>query len=330
MLRTEEGIWYSASDVLAWLGCAHRTQLDVQAVDDVDLRAWLKAHRPAAVLLDPDVADAQAYDSPAQIRGDQHERAMLARLQSEGRQVTSIARPAGPAASDIRARADETLAAMQSRVDVVFQATLLDAPWYGYADFLVRVDGVPSVFGDYAYEVRDTKLKRHATASALLQMAHYGAIVEQWQGTPPPALRVWVGTGDLVDWQYADAVPYLRQAQARFLEALAAPTPTTPEPCSACGLCRWAERCEEQWGPQDLINVHRLSRRQRAILREQGITTIPQLAALNTKPKGMASTIFTRLREQASVQAGDAEYVLIRPQSRQQGIAAVPDRKSVV
>lgn len=324
MLRTDEGIWYSASDVLAWLGCGHRSSLDRRALDDPALRQWLDAHRPAAALLNPDVEDAQSYDSPAQIRGDEHERAMLARLEAEGRQIVRIARPEPFTADGIRQRADETLAAMRAGAEVVFQATLLDEPWYGFADFLVRVDGVSSEFGDYAYEVRDTKLKRHASASALLQMAHYGSIVEQWQDTPPPALRVWVGTGELVDWQYADALPYLREAQSRFLLAQAANTETTADPCSACGMCRWAKRCKDEWGEHDLINVHRLSRRQRRILQSQGVDTVAQLSDAEAKPAGMASATFERLREQATVQCGTEPFVLIRPQSRQHGICAVP------
>ena len=88
-----------------------------------------------------------------------------------------------------------TLEAMRAGADVVFQAALVDGPWFGYADFLVRVDGVSSLLGDYAYEVRDTKLARHPSASALIQMAHYGAMVEQIQQAPPPRLVIWLGTG---------------------------------------------------------------------------------------------------------------------------------------
>lgn len=323
MLQTSEGVWYSASDVLQWLGCAHRTTLDGRTIDEPELQAWVKAHKKPADLVG-DHEGATAFESPAQFRGDQHERAMLQRLRDEGRSVVEIARPAGYTADAIRAAGEDTRAAMKAGADVIFQATLVDAPWYGFADFLVRVDGVTSDLGNYAYEVRDTKLARHATASALIQMAHYGLIVEQWQGVEPPALRVWLGTGEEVPWSFGDAAPYLREARQRYLQTIQAQPATEPEPCSACGLCRWAEFCEAQWGPNDLTNVHRLTRIQRRQLREQGITTIGQLAAAPASPAGLAKQTFARLREQASVQAGVEPFVLIRPQSRNDGLAKVP------
>lgn len=323
MLQTDEGVWYSASDVLAWLGCVHRTTLDEQALVEPALRSWLKAHKVEADLKG-DYEGAQGYESPAQFRGDQHERAMLQRLRDEGRTIVEIARPEGYTAAAIRRAAEATRAAMQAGADVIFQATLRDAPWYGYADFLVRVDGVPSNLGDYAYEVRDTKLARHTTSNALIQMAHYGLIVEQWQGVEPPSLRVWLGTGEEVPWAIGDAAPYLLEARARYLIALEAKPVTEPEPCSACLLCRWAEYCEEQWGPEDLTHVHRLTQIQRRQLREQGIVKIADLAAATSAPSGMAHQTFERLREQATVQAGDEPYVVIKPQSRATGVASVP------
>ena len=323
MLQTSEGIWYSASDVLQWLGCAHRTTLDGRTIEEPALQAWVKAHKKPADLVG-DHEGATAFESPAQFRGDQHERAMLQRLRDEGRSIVEIDRPAGYTADAIRAAGEDTRAAMKAGADVIFQATLLDAPWYGFADFLVRVDDVTSDLGNYAYEVRDTKLARHATASALIQMAHYGLIVEQWQGVEPPALRVWLGTGEEVPWSFGDAAPYLREARLRYLQTIQAKPATEPEPCSACGLCRWSEFCDEQWGPSDLTHVHRLTRIQRRQLREQGIATIEQLAAATAAPVGLAKQTFARLREQAVVQAGAEPFVLIRPQSRNEGLAKVP------
>ena len=54
---------------------------------------------------------------------------------------------------------------MRDGADVVFQATLFDGPFLGFADFLVRAGDV--------WEVYDTKLARRAKVTALLQLAAY-------------------------------------------------------------------------------------------------------------------------------------------------------------
>ena len=53
----------------------------------------------------------------------------------------------------------DTIAAMQSGVDVIYQAALSLLPFKGYADFLVKVEG-KSGLGDFYYEVWDTKLSK--------------------------------------------------------------------------------------------------------------------------------------------------------------------------
>jgi uncharacterized protein len=291
-----------------------------------DLRAYLKEMRSIAVQLQPDGEAGDSFDSPAAARGDMHEKAMLERLRALGCDIVEIDRPVDQTAAAIRERAGETVDALRAGAEVVFQATLLDAPWFGYADFLVRVDGVPSTLGDYSYEVRDTKLARHPSASALLQMAHYGAILTGIQGTPPPRLSIWLGTGEEYSWDYSDAAPYLLEARTRFLSFRELDPPTEPEPVAACPTCRWLEWCEQTWGPGDLRNVHRLSRRQRTLLRETGIATISALAAAadGQRPPRMAVATYDRLREQALAQTGSDDFVIIRPQPEATSLLGVP------
>jgi uncharacterized protein len=326
VISTTEGTWYSASDVLGWLGCQHRTALDARAALEPDLRAYLEELRSAAVQLQPDGIDGESFDSPAAARGDMHEKAMLGRLRARGRNIVEIDRPRNQDARGIRERADETVVALRAGADVVFQATLLDDPWFGYADFLVRVDGVPSDLGDYSYEVRDTKLARHPSASALLQMAHYGAILAGIQGAPPPRLSIWLGNGEEFSWDYADAAPYLLETRTRFLAFREISLPTQPEPVAACPTCRWLEWCEQSWGPGDLRNVHRLSRRQRTLLRETGIATIADLAVASDdqRPPRMATPTYDRLRQQAQAQTGADDFVIIRPQPEATSLRRVP------
>ena len=325
MIRTTQGYLYSPSDLQNWMTCEHKSALDARSKTDPELQAWLKTNELPRLLVDPEDENEVPFETPAQLRGDMHERKMLKQLKAQGHTVTEIKLPIGGLEAITQAYL-ETIASMKAGADVVFQATLLAEPWLGYADFLVRVDGVQSTLGDYSYEVRDTKLARTPSANALLQMAFYGQVVTVIQGAPPPNLKVWLGNEQEYAWKYCDVEPYLRQAQVRFLDARDKNEATTPEPIPACASCRWEKLCDEEWGPDDLIRVHRLSTKQRAKLRESGVTTIGALAALGEagRPAGMATPTFENLRKQARAQVGTAGYELIRPQPIDTGLASIP------
>ena len=325
MIRTDHGYLYSPSDLQNWMTCEHKSALDALSKTDKALQDWLKANEQPRLLFDPEDENETRFETPAQLRGDMHERKMLKQLKDQGHTVTEIKRPTGGLESIQRAN-EETIKSMKAGDDVVFQATLLADPWVGYADFLVRVDGFPSALGDYSYEVRDTKLARTPSSKALLQMALYGQVVTSIQGSPPPSLKIWLGNEQEFEWKYSDVEPYLRQAQARFLDARATTQVTTAEPIAACKSCRWEQLCDEGWGPNDLIRVHLLSTKQRAKLRDSGLTTMSELAASteSARPAGMAATTFDRLRLQARAQVGHAGYELIRPQPIDTGLKSIP------
>ncbi|MCW3038299.1 MAG: putative RecB family nuclease [Solirubrobacterales bacterium] len=321
MNQIDSGVRYSATDLLTWHGCAHASRLDALALSDAALASWLAARSKARAEAITSGAD---YPEPANVRGDEHERAMRDRLVAEGLQVVEIPRSSGR--NGLIEAAGATEQALHDGADVVYQAALFDEPWFGYADFLVRVDGVQSRFGDYAYEVRDTKLARKPSANALVQMAHYGSMLERLQDCPPPRLVVWLGTGEEFTWAYEDAVPYLEELRSRFLAFHKNPAETVSGPVDACGLCRWAERCEEEWGTDDLRHVHRLSRHQRTLLMERGISTVQALSSASDddRPVDIGVVTFERLRAQAAAQAGEPPFALVTPQPRRTGIAGTP------
>src|ERR1044071_5840605 len=97
--------------------------------------------------------------------GDQHEKAYLRYLAEEQKlNVTTI---------DIelswQEAAGQTVDAMRSGAEVIYQATFLNEGWRGRADFLIRVNK-PSEFGAWSYEVVETKLARSTKARAIIQL----------------------------------------------------------------------------------------------------------------------------------------------------------------
>ena len=88
-----------------------------------------------------------------------------------------------------------TLAAMQLGADVVYQAALSLLPFTGYADFLVKVEG-KSRFGDFYYQVWDTKLAKTLKPYVVVQLCCYAEMLEALQGRRPTHIVAALGNGD--------------------------------------------------------------------------------------------------------------------------------------
>src|SRR5947209_8303300 len=129
MHETDGGVrYYSASDLLTWHGCAHASRLDALSLADGELRDWLAVRTAARRQA---LADGSELPEPANVRGDQHEHAMLRGLLDDGRRVVEIPRPrAGHHGLLEAVRA--TTEALADGTEVVYQAALLDDPWFGY------------------------------------------------------------------------------------------------------------------------------------------------------------------------------------------------------
>ena len=127
---------------------------------------------------------------------------------------------------------------------VIYQGALHAAPWHGFSDFLIRVDGVPSSLGNYAYDVIDTKLSRSAKPKHILQLCVYADLLERAQGAPPPNIHLVLGDGSRVSIRTADVKHYYQIARHRFEGFVGLPSLTWAEPCGQCTLCRWVWRCE--------------------------------------------------------------------------------------
>ena len=88
----------------------------------------------------------------------------------------------------------ETRAAMQRGDEIIFQAALHSGQFAGYADFLRRVPGA-SKFGDWHYEVADTKLAKSPKAKFLIQLCFYAELIADLQGVIPTSVHLVFGDG---------------------------------------------------------------------------------------------------------------------------------------
>ncbi len=231
MFRLGSRLLHSATDLVAFLDCAHRTVLDRAAVDAPVPRA---EDDPYATLL--------------QQKGIAHEKAFLAVLRARHASVVEIADVPGlDRDAKLARRAEDTLAAMRAGTDVIYQATLLDGNLVGHADFLRRIDG-PSRFGAWHYEVLDTKLARSPRPEFVIQLAFYSRLLAAAQGVEPAWCHVVTGDARRTEhpFRVADAAHYVAHQLQRYLEHVETPRPTYPDPCAACDLCRWREVCGQR------------------------------------------------------------------------------------
>src|SRR5690242_18168218 len=282
MRRFNDSILHSASDLNAFLGCAHATALNLRALDDADLAAARAEDEDSARL----VQDA----------GHKHEAEYLATLDGvieiTGR--VSLARAAAA-----------TVEAMRAGAPVIYQATFLDPPWHGYADFLRRVEA-SSRLGGWSYEAVDTKLARSAKPSHVLQLGLYSDLIATVQGLRPHAMHVVLGDGREESFRAHEFRHTLDAARRRYLGFVATgAVGSVPEPRAACTLCAWRDVCDDEWEATDhLSRVAGIQAGQIAKLRAAGIGTVEALAAARTEtriPK-LAPDTFERLRDQAAMQ----------------------------
>jgi uncharacterized protein len=201
--RIHSRLLLSATDLVNFHECAHLTALDLAALDDKALRAQKTK---------PDEHTELLFK-----RGNEFEAAYLADLkrqaESTGGTVVEIEKtPGNPGKS-----AAQTLLALQSGADLIYQATFLDGDLVGHADFLRKVPR-PSALGDYSYEVIDTKLGRTPKAGYVLQLAFYGDLLAKVQQFDPHAMHVVLGTREQVTFTCNEYSRYFRRLLGRLTQ----------------------------------------------------------------------------------------------------------------
>jgi uncharacterized protein len=300
--RYKEQLVFSASDLVTFLGCRHATFLDRRQLD-------------APV----EVAEDDAFLKLLQEKGLEHERALKDHYLKEGRHLVEI-----PGEGSIEVRTERTLEAMRAGAEVIYQGAFWSGRWHGYADFLLRVAG-DSALGPFHYEPLDTKLAHGAKPKHVIQLGVYAELLAHVQGRAPEHIHVLLGTDETVTVALREFQYYLDSARRRFESFVDnLPAQSTGEPCQACALCRWRERCEGEWEAADHLSlVARITGAQIEKLNEAGVRTVAQLAQLAAAAKvpGVSLEVLARLRSQANLQnakrrTGESRYEILTLDAR--------------
>ena len=304
----DKQILLSASDLMRFQGCAHATALDRRYLLGEDLQPI------------DDAASAELV----QKKGDAHEAAYLERIQKNAAPVTVIATED----LSLTEAAEQTRQALLRGPAHIYQAAFKSGQWGGYADFLERVER-PSKLGAFSYEVVDTKLKRSPDPKHLLQLGLYADLLTEIQGVAPERVHIELGNNERASFRLTDYASYARRLRRRLEAFVSAPQPTRPEPVAACGLCRWRDRCEQEWESADnLCLVAGIRRSQRRKLEAAGIVTVRQLAECKIRVPKLASGTLDRLKVQAALQharrQGGAPSFRVREAETGRGLTRLP------
>ncbi len=299
----------TASDLISFLDCEHRTQLTLMELDGY---------------IEQPLAEDPSLDMLSRM-GQAHERTVKEQFEQSWGAITDLSSDTGASLDD---RAARTLEALHRGDRVLYQPTLWNAPWMGTPDFLVRVDA-PSQLGPYRYDVVEAKLAYHARTSAVIQATVYALLLAPIQGVDP-TIRLHLGNGAVVSQSVADSSAYVRLAQARLSDWMATPPTTYPEPVAACDGCAWLAVCEERRRADDhLWYVADIARPQIVKLRDVGIHTLTGLAQTPlTGIPGIGDATFGRLQHQARLQRSQRETGQITfellPAEPERGLALLP------
>ena len=302
---------FSPTDLVRFLGCAHAAALERLRV------------------LEPDKAPEKAADGEmarlVQRAGLDHEERHREKLAIRGGLVSI------PENRSLEEQAFLTREAMEAGDRFIFQATFLQPPWMGHADFLERVEE-PSDLGAWSYEPVDTKLARSPRASHIVQLGLYARMIAAIQGRAPRRVHVELGDGRRESFRLSDFARVLDAAAGRFLAFVEGGAEgTSPEPCAACDLCDWREHCRSIWEEQEHLSlVAGLGAPQAQKLREAGVRSLTDLAELpeSARVPRMAPETLAKLRAQARLQKarrrGGEPQVEVLPVAEGRGFALLP------
>jgi uncharacterized protein len=304
MYRTANQLVFSATDLVDYFFCEHLTQLELARANG---------------LIERPVRD-EAAAEVLRKRGTQHENRYLQYLLDSGRDVAVLPRPSTNNLDSIAEAHAKTVRAMRAGTDVIYQAALFDGRWLGFADFLLRVD-MPSALGPFSYEVADTKLARIVKASALVQMCNYAEHLKRIQGRDPEFMHVVLGDMRTESYRVCDYDAYYRALKQRFEQSVLSGNAraTYPQPVKHCDVCVWADLCVQRRRDDDHLSlVARMRHDQIRKLETINVTTVAGLSGAVSGPRGIGTTTFDALRNQARLQlqqrkTGAVTYELLPP-----------------
>ena len=260
-----------------------------------------------------------------QNKGDLHEKAYLEKLLEDGSDVCKI---------KDGDRLQQTLKAMKEGRQIIFQARLESTGMAGNADFLQLEDQ-----GKNAYTIIDTKLSRHVKPYFMIQLCCYADMLEEMAGKRPETIGIVLGNGEECCFRTNDVYYYYERTKSAFFEFMKSFTPDTPpQPDPTADHGAWSSHAKQILEEMDhLSRVANITKKQILKLNAVEIDTMEKLSTSKAKHiNGINDDVFTRLKEQASLQVSSADqecpnYKVLQPppDNHLLGLASLPPESSM-
>ncbi|MFK7891514.1 MAG: TM0106 family RecB-like putative nuclease, partial [Granulosicoccus sp.] len=264
-------------------------------------------------------------------KGFEHEDSLQSAFAAQGLAICNVT---GASTTE---KAALTLEAMHLGVDVIVQARLELEPFGGYADFLVKVahthGSKPCTFGNWHYEVWDTKLASKSKPAFIIQLCCYAMMLESIQGCLPEYITLALGNGETERLKTRNYFYYYKTLKDSFIEDHGRFDPhQQPDPANSGYWADWSGYAESVLLDKDhLFQVATITTAQITKLNRAGIHTMQALAdAGHESVPGINPAIFAKLKAQATIQkrseAREIPHfeILLPEEEEQTGLTLLP------
>ena len=200
----------------------------------------------------------------------------------------------------------KTIQAMKDGWEVIHGGYLKRGSWRGEFDFLIINKDVKSKFGDYSYEVIDTKNSNKPKPDHIIQLGMYTYMLEETQGVLPK--RFTIVLKDMIEEnvQVNQVNEFFKTHRTNYEKFVTnGIDEIKSEKCGFCQVCSWKEECEKLWIKEDNLNqIGGLTKIHLKKLLELKIDTATKLSKQDSKKniKGFKPEISFRLITQARLQ----------------------------
>jgi len=181
----------------------------------------------------------------------------------------------------------KTIACMKEGYEVIRGGYLKKDKWIGEFDFLEINKKLPSKFGDYSYEVLDTKNTSKPKPDHIIQIGMYTFLLESIQGVLPKIFTIVLKDMVKEVVQLNQVYEFFKVNKEKYEHfILKKINKSTPEKCDFCQVCPWLDVCKKIWKDTDDLNqIYGMNKNYSKKLREQKIKTASILSKQDEEKK---------------------------------------------
>ena len=200
----------------------------------------------------------------------------------------------------------KTLESMKDGFEVIRGGYLKDEKWIGEFDFLEINKNLKSNFGDYSYEVIDTKNTANIKVDHVIQVGMYTFLLEKIQGVLPEKFYILLKDLRKEEVKLNQVNEFFKYNKSKYEYFVQNEIDKSkPEKCSFCNICDWYEECEKIWIKQRHLN--QVGGNNKSYIKKfhnGGVKNYDDLANLSSTKKieGLREEVVQKLKQQAQLQ----------------------------